>query len=100
MTLLSESARADILALQPEITASAMKMARDEHEAHQLTELTFLKALAAPPREGPGQTLDTRLWLFSLLRSEFHSVERQRQARRERGFTVASRQTGFGDKNP
>ena len=96
----SESVRADILALQPEITASALKMARDEAEAHHLTQLTVLKALAAPPREGMDRELDTRLWLFGLLRSEFHSVERQRQARRERGFTVASRQTTISEKAP
>jgi len=94
-----DDAHAEILALRPEIIASALKMARDETEATQLTDLTFLKAFAAPPREGPDRVLDTRLWLFSLLRSEFHSVERQRQARRERGFTVASRQTTVTDKD-
>jgi DNA-directed RNA polymerase specialized sigma24 family protein len=97
-TLRLDNARAALLALRPEIIASALKMARDESEAVQLTELTFLKAFAAPPRQGPDRALDTRLWLFSLLRSEFHSVERQRQARRERGFTVASRQTTVTDK--
>jgi DNA-directed RNA polymerase specialized sigma24 family protein len=100
MTLISETARAGILALESDINASALKMARDETEAHHLTELTLLKAFAAPPRSAEDQPLDTRLWLFSLLRSEFHSVERQRQARRERGFTVASRQAAVGDKNP
>jgi DNA-directed RNA polymerase specialized sigma24 family protein len=93
-----DEARRELLALRPEIIASALKMARDETEAVQLTDLTFSKAFAAPPRQGPDRVLDTRLWLFSLLRSEFHSVERQRQARRERGFTVASRQTTVTDK--
>jgi DNA-directed RNA polymerase specialized sigma24 family protein len=94
----SDEARRELLALRPEIVASALKMARDETEATQLTDLTFSRAFAAPPREGPDRVLDTRLWLFRLLRSEFHSVERQRQARRERGFTVASRQTTVTDK--
>jgi len=103
MTVIAEDVRpddahAELLALRPEIVASALKMARDEAEALQLTDLTFSKAFAAPPREGPDRILDTRLWLFGLLRSEFHSVERQRQARRERGFTVASRQTIVTDK--
>ena len=100
MTLISERVRADILALRPDINASALKMARDETEADQLTHLTLSRALAAAPRSDADEVLDTKLWLFSLLRSEFHSVERQRQARRERGFTVAGRQTTFGDKNP
>ncbi len=91
--------RQDLAAHQFEINASALKMARDETEARQLSHLTFTKALASPPREGPSMVLDTRLWLFSLLRSEFHSVERQRQARRERGFTVASRQTAFAGED-
>jgi DNA-directed RNA polymerase specialized sigma24 family protein len=97
---LSDSARADIMSFQSDINASALKMARDEHEADQLTQLTLSRALAAPPRADGDEAIDTRLWLFSLLRSEFHSVERQRQARRERGFTVASRQTTVGEKNP
>ena len=100
MTLRSESARAEILALHSEISASALDMTHDEGEANKLANLTLERALATPLRAGQEEALDTRLWLFSVLRSEFHSVERQRQARRERGFTVANRQTAIGEKNP
>jgi DNA-directed RNA polymerase specialized sigma24 family protein len=93
MTHAAGAAEREILALQPAVTASALGMARDEHEAHQLTQLTMTRAYASLPREGVSQDLDMRLWLFSLLRSEFHSIGRQREARRERGFTVAARQT-------
>ena len=93
MTHAANAAEREILALKPAVTASALGMARDETEALQLTQLTLLKAFAGLPRAGVDRELDMRLWLFSLLRSEFHSIGRQREARRERGFTVAARQT-------
>jgi DNA-directed RNA polymerase specialized sigma24 family protein len=59
----------------------------DQNEAHELAHLTFVRALEAPRGE-LDRDLDLRLWLFSIMRSVFHSVERQRTMRRERGFTV------------
>lgn len=84
--------------MRPEISASALSLTQDQAEASQLTSLTLERALAAPPESGADVALDTRLWLFSVLRAEFHSVERQRQARRERGFTIAAKRAVLGEK--
>jgi DNA-directed RNA polymerase specialized sigma24 family protein len=100
MTQATSAAEREILALEPAVTEGALGMARDENEARQLTRLTLSRAFAGLPREGVDRELDMRLWLFSLLRSEFHSIGRQREARRERGFTVAARQTADPANNP
>lgn len=77
--------------MEPFIAASALRMSGDQDEARELAHLTVLKALDAPPRDGDEDgPLETRLWMYGLLRSVFHSVERQRRVRRERGFTVAA----------
>lgn len=93
----ADSVRDEILALQPELNAGAFNLTHDPIEAGHLTRQTLERALAAPPRTGADLPLDTRLWLFSVLRAEFHSVERQRLARRERGFTIAARRAAPGE---
>jgi DNA-directed RNA polymerase specialized sigma24 family protein len=84
-----DPSRSDLLVLQPEILAGAVKLSGDPTEANELAHLTFIKAMETPRDQmAPGR--DTRLWLFGVMRGVFHSVERQRQVRRERGFTVAT----------
>lgn len=83
-----EPVHSEILALQPDLLAGAIKLSGgDQNEGRQLAHLTFVKALQTP-RGALDRELDLRLWLFSIMRSVFHSVERQRAVRRERGFTV------------
>lgn len=83
-----DPAHSEILALQPDLLAGAIKLSGgDQNEGRELAHLTFIKALQTP-RGALDRELDQRLWLFSIMRSVFHSVERQRAVRRERGFTV------------
>ena len=83
MTPVSDDLRQEILALQPALAAYAGRLAPDEAEARQLVNITLLRALdgeVAPPPGG----IDTRAWLFGMLRGAFHSVARRRANQRER----------------
>jgi len=83
-----DTVRDQIMAFQPDVLAGAIKLSGgDQNEGRQLADLTFVKAFETP-RSGLDHGLDHRVWLFSIMRSVFHSVERQRAVRRERGFTV------------
>ena len=79
----------ELMAFETDILAGALRLSGDENEARQLAGLTFCKAMEAPRDSLEG---DLRPWLFSVMRSVFNSVERQRAVRRERGFTANSRQ--------
>jgi hypothetical protein len=91
-------AREAILALAPELTASALRMSQDEHEADQLVALIISQALADPDRAGNGDGV--RVWLFGLLRSAFHSVERRRISRQPRGHLAAHRHLSRAPSHP
>jgi DNA-directed RNA polymerase specialized sigma24 family protein len=75
--------RQEILALEGPLLTYASRLSEDEVEAKHLVALTMQTALegeARPPAGG-----DTKIWLFGLMRSAFHSVARRRSTSRERG---------------
>ncbi len=86
-----EKLRQEILALQPALVDSAIRLAGDESEAHALVDQVVLEALATGESRGSGSG-DTRVWLFGLLRSTFHSVSRRRLLRPERDHLAVQRQ--------
>jgi DNA-directed RNA polymerase specialized sigma24 family protein len=75
--------RQEILGLEPSLLSYAGRLARDDNEARELVEFTMRTALesGAPP-SGAGAT---RIWLYGLMRSAFHSVARRQTTARERG---------------
>ncbi len=83
--------REEILTLQPALMECANRLARDENEAHNLVHLTMVEAFSAGETRADPDA-DTRLWLFGILRSTFHSVARRRSARQERGHYATLRQ--------
>ena len=74
--------RHEILGLERPLLAYAAQVCNDEEEARNLVEQTLRTALngESQPRAGG----DTRLWLFGLMRSAFHSVARRQAISRER----------------
>ena len=88
MTIDVQTFRQEVLALQPALMDSAVRMSKDEAEAHHLVLLTIDEALACETRPD----IDTRVWLFGRLRVAFHSIARRRSARQERGHYATLRQ--------
>ncbi|HTX47971.1 MAG TPA: hypothetical protein VME40_01155 [Caulobacteraceae bacterium] len=87
----SERLRQEILGLQPVLMQSAVRLTGDDNEAHNLVHQTMIEALAAGESRGADGG-DTRVWMFGLLRSTFHSIARRRSVRQERGRQAVERQ--------
>ena len=70
----------DILALEPRLLDWASRNTRDANEAQALVRETMAAARAAAPTAG--DDVGVEVWVFRLLRQQFHSLERDRHHRR------------------
>jgi len=86
-----ERLRQEILALQPALMQSALRMTGDDTEANTLVEQTLIEAFAIGETRG-AEAGATGIWMFGLLRSTFHSIARRRSVRQERGHHAVQRQ--------
>jgi DNA-directed RNA polymerase specialized sigma24 family protein len=99
MTPQVERLREEILTLEPALMETATRMSRDEIEAQHLVQLTLTEAFAAGETRADPDA-DTRLWVFGILRSTFHSVARRRSVRQERGHYATQRQLDTAAASP
>ncbi len=81
----SDDLRQEILALQPALRAFADRLTQDGAEADSLVQLTVVEAMKDQPDRSAGDTRETQVWLYSILRGAFHSVARRRDQQRRRG---------------
>ena len=80
MSSLSPERRQEIMALEPRLLESAIRMTRDANEAKALVAETLAAARASPL--AVSDEVGVEVWVFRLLRQQFHSLERDRHHRR------------------
>jgi DNA-directed RNA polymerase specialized sigma24 family protein len=90
MTTMIHDRRQEILALEPRLLGCAEALTHDAGEAQALVRQTF--KLAKDRNYGLAEGGNPEVWIFRLLRQRFHSVERDRDSRRDRRGPLA----GFG----
>jgi DNA-directed RNA polymerase specialized sigma24 family protein len=91
MSTHSERLRQEILALQPALLKSAIRLTGDTSEANNLVRLTMAEAFAVGEARADDAG-DTSVWVFGILRGTFHSVARRRAVRQDRGHHAVQRQ--------
>jgi len=94
-----EAARRDPRAFEPlyrkyvsQVYSFAVYELRDHHRAEDLTEVVFLRALAALPRfheRGDGQRSTFRVWLFQIARNAIANERRRLRRRPESPIELA-----------
>ncbi len=80
MTALSQEKRQEIMALEPRLLDWANRMTRDANEAQALVQETLAAARAMAMTAS--DEVGAEVWVFRLLRQQFHSLERDRHHRR------------------
>ncbi len=78
--------REAILALEPRLLGVAQSMTRDAHEAEVLVQETLMAAKDLG--YGAAEAAPAEVWIFTLLRRHFYSVERDRDYRRSRSSVI------------
>ena len=76
-----------LLALEPRLLESAGRMTGDDAQA-QLLVLETLK-IALDPSYGTSEVVDPQVWIFRLLRQQFHILGRDQERRRSRAAANA-----------
>jgi DNA-directed RNA polymerase specialized sigma24 family protein len=80
MSSASPEKRQEILALEPRLLDWAGRMTRDANEAQALVRETLAAARASAL--AADDEVAVEVWVFRLLRQQFHSLERDRHHRR------------------
>lgn len=80
MSILSPERRQEIQALEPRLLEWANRMTRDANEAKALVSETL--AAARTSALAASDDIGVEVWVFRLLRQQFHSLERDRHHRR------------------
>jgi len=87
MTAMIDDRRQEMMALEPRLLGVAETLTRDPDEALTLVRQTL--KLARERNYGLADGGNPEVWIFRLLRQRFHSVERDRDSRRDRRGPLA-----------